>query len=197
MALSKLFSDLREANELTGVGGLLRRYFAMNGFDGALTTLGVIFGAYLAGVQEPRFVLLTAIAASIAMAVSGFWGTYLTEKSERERDMLHLENKMLIKLHDTKLARAADLASWEASIVDGFSPFAMALIIASPFILARYSLIGITKAFYSAFVLSIIILFLLGAFLGKVSRQSIVVMGLKMVAAGIFSVAISFLLGGL
>jgi len=189
------FSDLKEANRLTGVNSLLRRYFAMNGFDGALTTLGVIFGSYMAGVTEPRFVLFTAIAASVAMAVSGFWGTYLTEKSERRKSLLHMESKMLVSMKNTKLSRAADIASWEASAVDGFSPFLMALIIASPFALARYSFIAMATAYKMAFGLAVLILFLLGAFLGRTSKQNFVLMGLKMVAAGGFAIAIALLLG--
>jgi predicted membrane protein (TIGR00267 family) len=197
MPAFKLFSDLREANELTGVGELLRRYFAMNGFDGALTTLGVVFGSFISGVSEPRVVLFTVVATSIALAISGFWGSYLTEQSERRQDILQLESKMLTKLRNTKLAKAADIASWEASIVNGLSPFAMAMLIASPFALARFTLISVTTAYYSAFSLALLILFALGAFLGRVSNQSIAIMGLKMVAAGIFAVAIAFLLGGL
>tara|TARA_Y100000310_G_C20682421_1_gene816756 strand:- start:1067 stop:1663 length:597 start_codon:yes stop_codon:yes gene_type:complete len=195
MPLFRIFSDLKEANRLTGVGELLRRYFAMNGFDGALTTLGIVFGSYLAGVHEPKIVLFTAMTASVAMAVSGFWGTYLTEKSERMQDLLHLESKMLINLDNTKLSRAADMASWEASFVNGTSPFLMAIIIATPFLLARYAFIGLTTAYYAAFALAITILFLLGAFLGRVSNQNIFIMGAKMVAAGAFSILIAFLLG--
>jgi len=197
MPLSKLFSKLEKANRLTGVGELLRRYFAMNGFDGALTTLGVVFGAWLAGVQEPKIILFMALAASIAMAVSGFWGTYLTEKSERRKDILHLENKMLIKLDNTKISAAARIAAWEAAIVNGFSPFTIALIIAAPFALARYAILELTQAYYASFALAVIILFALGMFLGKVSNQNKLIMGLKMVAAGAFSVAIAFLIGGL
>ena len=194
---SQLLSDLDNANKLTGVGSLLRRYFAMNGFDGALTTLGIVFGAFLANVQEPKIIMFMAISASVAMTVSGFWGTYLTEKSERRKELLRLESKMLISLQNTKLSRAADLASWEASAVNGFSPFLAAVIIASPFALARYSIIEITTAFYASFALAIIILFLLGAFLGKVSNQSKFVMGAKMIAAGGLSVLISMFLGAI
>jgi hypothetical protein len=57
---------------------ILRRYFAMNAFDGAMTSLGVVIGAYISHIDEPMTVIGVILVSGIAMAVSGFSGTYMT-----------------------------------------------------------------------------------------------------------------------
>jgi VIT1/CCC1 family predicted Fe2+/Mn2+ transporter len=49
--------------------------------------------------------------------------------------------------------------------------------------------------YYTAIGLALVVLFGLGAFLGRISRRSILVYGLRTVVAGIISIAISLLLG--
>src|SRR3990172_9386655 len=48
-----------------------RRYFAMNAFDGILTTLGILFGSYAGNIREPHVVFITGMGAAVATGVSG------------------------------------------------------------------------------------------------------------------------------
>jgi predicted membrane protein (TIGR00267 family) len=73
----------------------------MNGFDGALTTLGVIMGAYIAGVLEIKLILSAGFGASLAMGISGATGAYMAEKAERVKSMKELEEAMFTTLNDT------------------------------------------------------------------------------------------------
>src|SRR5207249_1710066 len=43
---------IREYDEITNVGPIIRRYFVIGAFDGALTVLGIIIGAYAVGASE-------------------------------------------------------------------------------------------------------------------------------------------------
>jgi len=63
----------------------------MNGFDGAMTTFGIILGSWIAGVTKPEVVLLAGFGACLAMGVSGFFGALMAEKAERERHLKEME----------------------------------------------------------------------------------------------------------
>ena len=84
-------SRFRDYIRISKVGGLARRYFIMNGFDGALTTLGVVLGSWFGGVQDPRIVFGLGLSTGIAMAVSGAWGAMISERAERLKSKKDLE----------------------------------------------------------------------------------------------------------
>jgi hypothetical protein len=75
---------LKEYEDVVDIAEIARRLFAMNSFDGILTILGVLMGNYLAGVREPQVIIVTGLATSVSMGVSGLWGAYMTESAERQ-----------------------------------------------------------------------------------------------------------------
>ena len=185
---------LRHYHEISGVGELVRRYFALNAFDGVLTAVGVLVGAYLGGIEEPRPVLLLLLSTAVGMAVSGFYGSYLVEKAERDRAMRELEASTLSSLQDTDIAYASRYAAIVIAIVDGASPFVATVIAALPFLFT--SVIGLDAAYLLAIGIAFAELFLLGAFLGTVSRERLWLSGLRLVVAGVIALVLSLLLGG-
>lgn len=193
MALS-FFEGIHRINKTGNVYAILRRYFAMNAFDGTITTLGVIMGAFIAGVKEPKIVLITTIATSFAFFISGFWSAYITEEAERKRALHTLEKKMLRSLKKSRLGRATKIIALEAALVNGLSPFMMALIIIMPFMLAHSFAFSIYFAFQYSIVIALCLLGLLGAHLALISKQSILKLGLKMLFAGILTIALAVLL---
>jgi len=46
MAIKKTLNRWKRYHRVSGVSSITRRYFVMNAFDGALTMLGVVIGAY-------------------------------------------------------------------------------------------------------------------------------------------------------
>ncbi len=173
---------------------IVRRYFAMNSFDGTLTTLGIVIGSYVSGVHEQRVVIMTGLGAAVAMGVSGFWGAYETEKAERRRSLRALERATLSSLQDTAIERAADFATVLVSLVDGISPFLAALLVMSPFFLD--GILTEQHMYIAGIAISFLSLGLLGAYLGKLSKTSILAGSLKMVVAGILCAVLSLLLIG-
>lgn len=184
---------LRKYHRIARVGEIARRYFAMNAFDGVLTILGVLVGGFFGHVREAGAVLTLGLAASFAMGVSGFYGAYMTEKAERNRALAELEESTLSSLRDTDIGHASTYATIVVSLVDGLSPFAAAAIAVSPFFLG--GVIAIETAFYAAFTLAFIELFALGVYLGSISRDRMILSGLKMVTAGLLCVAVGYALG--
>ena len=192
------FSELREEiqsyNQIADVGEIARRYFAMNAFDGVLTTIGVLAGNYLAGVRDLSIPVRTGIATSIAMGISGLWGAYLTESAERRRELAELEKISLIDQSGTSIGRASRFAAIVVSIVDGIAPALAAIIVLIPLFLG--GLIQNPVLSYAlAGGLALLSLFALGLFLGKVSEENLLGYGLKTLLAGLAAIAINFLLG--
>ena len=189
------FEDIRTYNRLVGIAEIARRYFAMNAFDGVLTTIGVLVGNYLAGVRDVLIPIRIGVATSIAMGVSGLWGAYLTEDAERSREMEELEKVSLINQNDTKIGRASRYAVVIVSIVDGLAPFLAALVVLIPLFLNPI-IQDAVLVYALALVVALIALFGLGMFLGKVSNRSLAGYGFRTLIAGLVAIGINFLLGG-
>jgi predicted membrane protein (TIGR00267 family) len=164
---------------------ILRRYFAMNAFDGSMTSLGVVIGAYISHIVDPSAVIGVILVSAIAMAVSGFSGTYMTESAERSRSLNELENAMLVDLDDTIYGQASRFVSVFSAVVDGSAPFIASIPAMVPFYLSLVGLLPISIAFYTSIVACLIILFLLGIFLGRISGGNLIYSGIKMVVAGV------------
>jgi predicted membrane protein (TIGR00267 family) len=186
---------VRQYDQLVNISEIARRYFAMNAFDGVLTIIGVLVGNLTAGVQDPQIVVSTGLATSIAMGVSGLWGAYLTESAERQRELDELGRYTLTDLNDTRIGRASRAAAVTVALVDGLSPFLAATIVLIPFFAADL-FSDITWAYLSSLAMSLISLFGLGLFLGRISRGNILLFGIKTVLAGVVSIGISYLLTG-
>ena len=73
----KFLDKIRNYIKISGVAPISRRYFIMNAFDGATTVLGVVVGAYAAGITNESWVILSGLGATLAMGMSGFVGSYM------------------------------------------------------------------------------------------------------------------------
>lgn len=166
----------------------------MNGFDGVLTILGVLAGSYFGDIRSAASVATLGLATAVAMSVSGSYGAYMAEKAERRRALSELEESTLSDLSDTDISDASIYATLAVALVNGISPFTTAAIAISPFYLG--SAIKIETAYYAAVSIAFIELFLLGGYLGAISRDRIIYSGIKMVTAGIICVLIAYLVGG-
>jgi len=71
--------------------GIMRRYFVVNGFDGALTTLGLIMGFYVSDRVDLMVVITSCLAAALALGMSGISSAYISEAAERRRNLVQLE----------------------------------------------------------------------------------------------------------
>lgn len=175
---------------------ILRRYFAMNAFDGSMTSLGVVIGAYISHINNSDTVIGVILVSGLAMAVSGFSGTYLTESAERNHSLNELEDAMLVDLENTIYGKASRFVSIIAAIVDGGAPFIASIPSVVPFYLSSLGLITITTAFIFSIIASLLTLFSLGVYLGRVSGGNIWTSGFKMVVAGVIVAALALFLNG-
>ncbi|MBD3227006.1 MAG: hypothetical protein GF329_02375 [Candidatus Lokiarchaeota archaeon] len=85
--------------KITNVAAIARRYFVNNFYDGMLTILGSLLGflTYIltgAPTVESHIIILAGIGTSISMFISGFSGSYLSEKAERRKIQNEIEKAM-------------------------------------------------------------------------------------------------------
>lgn len=199
--LKKIIKRWKKYHEISNVGPISRRYFVMNAFDGALTMLGVVIGAAISGNLENSPIIISAgIAGSIAMGTSGMSGAYMTEKAERAKKLKKLERAMLTDMKDGLHDKSHRFATIFASLVDGISPAIAAMTVISPFFLANFGLITPNMAFLGCIILTLAVLTMLGAYLAKISDESMIRYGLQMLLIGIVTaflcVGTAILLGG-
>ena len=192
-SIKNSLDDIGTYFQITGAQKIIRRYFAMNAFDGAMTSLGVVIGAYLSQINDPRSVIGVIITSGIAMMVSGFSGTYMTERAERSHSLNELEDAMLVNLDDTVYGRASRFISVYAALVDGSAPLLASIPSVIPFLLVP-GLIDVATAFIAAIGASLFTLFILGVYLGRISGENILYSGLKMVISGAAVAIIALLL---
>lgn len=188
--IRKFSRELREFWKLAEVSSIARRYFAINMFDEILTIIGILIASFFAGVKEPRIVVAACIGAAIAMGVSGVWGAYLTEKAEREGKIKMLERRLALDLMKTPVGRAHKFAAIFLGLVDGLLPVLATPLIIFPFFLS----IPVASAYQIAIMISFLLLFLTGMFLGRISKENLIRAGMRMVLSGIVCVVLIFLI---
>jgi predicted membrane protein (TIGR00267 family) len=181
---------LKEYDSIARFSEIARRYFVMNSFDGILTVLGVVFGTVFGGIKDTRIVVVAGVGVSVAMLVSGAWGAYIAEQAERRKTLLELERATLSKLKNTRIAKASLIATLFVSFINGITAALAGIIILLPFILG----FGMMTSFYISAALAFSFLFMVGVFLGRISKQNILISGLKMILAGLASALISYIL---
>ncbi len=183
---------IREYSEITDLGPIARRYFVIGAFDGALTILGIIVGASAAGVgeSEKAIVLTASVSAAIALAVSSAVGAYEAERVEKKLDISSLERAMLTRLSEEHKG-AFRFAAYTSALVHGVAPLIAALPPVVPFLFLPFG-----TATIAALVLTLLFLFVMGAYLGSLVRERIVMTGFRFIAAGLLTALILWLLKG-
>lgn len=195
--LREFRAEIELSLDISESRGILRRYFVMNAFDGSLTSLGVLLGTYTNKITDPKIIVGVILSASLAMAVSGISGGYMTENAEREYELEELEEAMLIDLDDTIFSKAVNWISIFSAVVNGLAPFSASMICVIPFLFVMVGFLSILQAFFVSIILVFATLLLLGVFLGKLSKKNLLFSGLKMVVAGVTVSLLSFFLEAL
>ena len=197
MNIRSFFQKVKMYLRITQMNPIARRYFVKNGFDGSMTMLGIVVGSWIAGVTDPRIIVTAGLGACLAMGISGLFGAYMTERAERKRKLKTLEAAMITDLQDSIFEEASAFVSFYAAIVDGASPILTAIFSLIPFTLTIRGTLLIWDAYIISFLVSLVALFLLGLYLGRIAKENILLYGAQTLAAGVITVAVAFLLGAI
>ncbi|MFX0012157.1 MAG: VIT1/CCC1 transporter family protein [Candidatus Hermodarchaeota archaeon] len=97
-----MIEKVRTYAKITDFFSIARRYFVNNFYDGMLTILGIILGFFISIIRGNRLsidsylILLTGLATSISMFVSGLSGSYISERAEQRKLKLELDRAMVL-----------------------------------------------------------------------------------------------------
>jgi predicted membrane protein (TIGR00267 family) len=173
--------------------GIARRYFVTNGFDGALTMLGMMSGFYSQDRVDLSVAISASLGAAIALFMSGLSSAYLSESAERRRELEDLEQALITNLHASDYGKASRYLPVVIALINGFSPLLISLLILSPLWLSLQGITLPVSPFLAAILIALACTFLLGLFLGRISRTHWLWAGLRALSIAILTSAIIFI----
>lgn len=164
-------------------------------FDGALTILGVIIGAYASqGHEHPdlarHLILAAGFAGGIALSISSTVGAYEAERVEHLLQHKQLEKAMLRPVEGDRVD-AMRVSISVSAMAHGVAPLVAAFVPLLPFFF-----FPLNDAVVAAIGLTLGFLFVLGAYLGSLIKEMIFYTGLRFVIAGLATAIILILIGG-
>lgn len=178
----------------------MSRYIALGTLDGILAVMGVTLAASgvagAGGVEIPNYLIgLTGLSGGIALAMSNAFGSFIGERAEEVRNIRELEQKMMLdegKLDDTLIHKQAKRRIYMSMFTHGFSSFTGSFVPVVPFLLIASR----SMAIIVTILLCFIALIILGIYLARVSRESLLKTSIEIVIIGILISVVSFLIGG-
>lgn len=188
-----MFKQLSLLFSITHSQSILRRYFVVNGFDGALTMLGIIMGFYMSDSVKLVVIMNTCLGAAIALGMSGLISAYVSESAEQKKQLGDLEQAMVKDLDSSAYGEAARVLPYVTAAVNSLSPLIIALIIISPIWAATLSFELSIGALETAMLIAFLILFLLGVFLGRISGTYWLWSGMRTLFIAIVTAGLIFL----
>jgi len=192
----KLLDQTRFLLRITRTHDIMRRYFVVNGFDGALTMLGLILGFLVSGTTDLSVIINVCLGAAIALGVSGVSSAYVSETAERKRALAKLEDAMITDLGDSAHGEAARGVPLLIALVNGFAPLSISLLILIPLIAADAGFELPLSALHAAVVIALLLIFLLGVYLGRIAGVSLLRSGIQTLLIAILTAVLIYLFAG-
>ena len=178
----------------------MSRYIALGTLDGILAVMAVTLAASgvatASGHPISNFAIgLTGLSGGIALALSNVFGSFIGERAEESRTLRELEDKMMLQegaLDETIIHQQAKRRIYLSMFANGFSSFTGAFVPVVPFLVISDRLMATVTTLGLCFTALII----LGIYLGRVSRESLLKTAIEVLAIGILISAISIMIGG-
>jgi len=164
-----MFAQLRVLLHITRSHLIARRYFVVNGFDGALTMIGLLVGFEVSGTADLTVLLNVCLGAAVALGVSGVSSAYISEAAEKRHELRALERAMLADLGASAYGRGTRLLPFVIALVNGSAPLLMSLAILAPLWAARAGLPLPLAPLHAALTVALVLIFLLGLYIGRIS----------------------------
>ena len=186
--------QLQQLFNISQSHNIARRYFVVNGFDGALTTLGLLIGFYLNNNTDLNVAITACVSAAIALAMSGLSSAYVSETAERQREFREIQNAMVADISGSTHHKASRWMPVVIALVNGLSPLIISLVIIIPLWMGQIGHLTIIGAYECAIGVAFALTFLLGVFLSNVNNKFWLVSGLQTVTIAVITVVLIYLL---
>jgi len=187
-------SWFKEAMSLPETGPALRRYFVNTMFDSTFAVLGIIIGSALTADADSGLVIATIITSCVALAISTGSSVYEGETLEQSRRMDEIGRAMLRPVEETNLGKASKASAAIIALSNSLAPLMSGAIIVSPFVLLGEETILVAAEV--AIVLAIVLLFITGFIMGKISERNPWWKGMRMALVGVAAFFVCYLIGG-
>ena len=187
--------SLRERIGTDMIGPIARRYFVSNGFDGALTGVGVTVGAYLSGIDDGLTVISLGLGAAVGLTTSGVWSVWEIERAEMRAEIQETEDAMLTDLSDTQVEREKMSDQVVNALMSGLGPLLGLVVPLTPF-LFEGALLTLFQATLVSVGIAVAVLFAFGAYMASISRQRWYIAGIRMGLAGVVVAVLNVFLPG-
>ncbi|MCG7843856.1 MAG: VIT1/CCC1 transporter family protein [Methanomassiliicoccales archaeon] len=187
-------SWFKEAMSLPETGPALRRYFVNTMFDTTFVVLGIIIGSALAADADKGLVITTIVTSCVALAISTGSSVYEAESIEQTRRLDEIGRAMLRPVDETNLGKAAKTSAIIIALANSMAPLMASAIIISPFLLIGEG--SLLTAAEASITLAIIMLFVTGFIMGRLSDRNPWWKGLRMAMVGLAAFVICYFIGG-
>ncbi|WP_336338974.1 VIT1/CCC1 transporter family protein [Haloarcula brevis] len=177
------------------VRAISRRYFISNGFDGTLTSIGIVVGAVLSGVSDGVTVVQIGLGAAVGLGTSAVWSVWEIERAETRAEILRIEQAMLADLDDTRIQREQRGARVLHATMSGLGPLIGIAVPLVPFFFEG-TLLTMGEAALVAVGLGVGVLGVFGAYMGSISGQRWYIAAARMGLAGLVVAVINYLMPG-
>lgn len=192
----KLINQARFLLSISSTNEIMRRYFVVNGFDGALTMLGMIMGFLISDSVNISTIISACLGAAIALGVSGVSSAYVSESAERRRALTELEESMISDLQQSAHGDAAKWVPMLIALVNGMAPFIISLLILTPLLFANAGILLPLDPLHIAIIIALSLIFLLGVFLGRISGVSWLRSGIQTLLIALLTLILIYLFVG-
>jgi predicted membrane protein (TIGR00267 family) len=175
---------LKELLDNVDTGPSIRRFFINTLFDSTFVLLGVIVGSSFSAKTELRIVLGTMITSSLALSISSGVSVYQAEILEGERNIQKIENSLFTSLEGTEIEKNFKKTALITALVNLLTPIVICILYSVPFVLALFNVLGVRRAAYLSISTALIILTLVGMYMGHNGRGNAILSGIKMLVLG-------------
>ena len=192
----RLLNQARLLLSVTRTHDIVRRYFVVNGFDGALTMLGLIIGFLVSTPADLSVIINVCLGAAIALGMSGVSSAYVSEAAERQRALGKLEEAMVSDLRESAHGEAARLVPFLIALVNGSAPLIISLLILIPLWLSNAGVPLPLPPLFAAIIVALMLIFLLGVFLGRVASISWLRSGIRTLLLAVVTAVLIYIVAG-
>jgi predicted membrane protein (TIGR00267 family) len=168
------------------------RYTVLGTIDGVVACLAIVIGVFTADV-ETSIIIAAGLSLGVGLGISNGMGGFMAEYTVEHKRMREIEDAMIMKegsMKGTLVHQRIQKRLVYDTITHGGCSFLGAMIPVMPFVFLDMGI-----AIVVSILVSFITLFVLGIYMGYMTRERIVVAGLKMLIVGIFAALVVRLIG--
>ncbi len=175
-------------------GPAVRRFFINTLFDSTFMLLGIVVGSAFTAKIDPSIVLATMTTSSLALGISTGVSVYEAEDLEQERRIAEIEKGMLKDMDKTLIGKTAKKSVAITALINFLTPLISCAVMILPFLLVKIGFLKIEWASRISVLLAFMMLFVMGAYMGKMGNRNPWLKGARMTVFGLLAFIIGKLL---